>query len=280
MDVTTALFFLFSAVLLFAAFRVITARNPVYAALYLVLTFFQASAIWLMLSAEFLAITLVLVYVGAVMVLFLFVVMMLDINVDTLRQGFWKHFPLAAGFGVLIALEMSAVLLGGFRTTEIAPVATAQVATAHTTASASTSVTAPALTSASEAASGTTATEPASVASTVTSASSVLVASNKIASVAPAASSATVSNTRALGILLYTEYLYPLEIAAVILLVAIISAIALTLRGRKDSRYVNPAHQVRVKAKDRLSVVQVSSTLPASMRPAPAAETVTEEAKS
>ena len=280
MDVTTALFFLFSAVLLFAAFRVITARNPVYAALYLVLTFFQASAIWLMLSAEFLAITLVLVYVGEVIVLFLFVVMMLDINVDTLRQGFWKHFPLAAGFGVLIALEMSAVLLGGFRTTEIAPVATAQVATAHTTASASTSVTAPALTSASEAASGTTATEPASVASTVTSASSVLVASNKIASVAPAASSATVSNTRALGILLYTEYLYPLEIAAVILLVAIISAIALTLRGRKDSRYVNPAHQVRVKAKDRLSVVQVSSTLPASMRPAPAAETVTEEAKS
>ena len=125
MDVTTALFFLFSAVLLFAAFRVITARNPVYAALYLVLTFFQASAIWLMLSAEFLAITLVLVYVGAVMVLFLFVVMMLDINVDTLRQGFWKHFPLAAGFGVLIALEMSAVLLGGFRATEVSSTAKA-----------------------------------------------------------------------------------------------------------------------------------------------------------
>lgn len=284
MDVTTALFFLFSAVLLFAAFRVITARNPVYAALYLVLTFFQASAIWLMLSAEFLAITLVLVYVGAVMVLFLFVVMMLDINVDTLRQGFWKHFPLAAGFGVLIALEMSAVLLGGFRATEIAPAATTQVAAAHTTASASasTSVTAIALTTASEAASSATATasEPASVASTVASVSSVSVASNNTASVATVASSATVSNTRALGILLYTEYLYPLEIAAVILLVAIISAIALTLRGRKDSRYVNPAHQVRVKAKDRLSVVQVSSTLPASMRPAPAAETVTEEAKS
>ena len=102
MDVKTGLFYLFAAVLLFAAFRVITARNPVYAALYLVLAFFQASAIWLLLRAEFLAISLVLVYVGAVMVLFLFVVMMLDINVDGLRQGFWKHFPLAAGVGALI----------------------------------------------------------------------------------------------------------------------------------------------------------------------------------
>lgn len=264
MDVTTALFFLFSAVLLFAAFRVITARNPVYAALYLVLTFFQASAIWLMLSAEFLAITLVLVYVGAVMVLFLFVVMMLDINVDTLRQGFWKHFPLAAGFGVLIALEMSAVLLGGFRATEVSSTAKANnnqpaiVASAHVAASSTLVASATAI----DAASSTT--------------SVAVAAANHSAHT----SSAPMSNTRALGILLYTEYLFPLEIAAVILLVAIISAIALTLRGRKDSRYVNPAHQVRVKAKDRLSVVQVSSTLPASMRPAPAAETVTEEAKS
>lgn len=290
MDVTTALFFVFSAVLLFAAFRVITARNPVYAALYLVLTFFQASAIWMMLSAEFLAITLVLVYVGAVMVLFLFVVMMLDINVDTLREGFWKHFPLAAGFGVLIALEMSAVLLGGFRATEIAPVATAQVTAANTTASAPASATA--LTTASQVASSATetasvaatatASEPASnamVASTVASSASIVVSKPTVAT-ASAASSATISNTRALGILLYTEYLFPLEIAAVILLVAIITAIALTLRGRKDSRYVNPAHQVRVKAKDRLSVVQVSATLPASMRPADAATTNTEEAKS
>lgn len=118
MDVKTGLFYLFAAVLLFAAFRVITARNPVYAALYLVLAFFQASAIWLLLRAEFLAISLVLVYVGAVMVLFLFVVMMLDINVDGLRQGFWKHFPLAAGVGALIALEMAAVLMGGFRLAE------------------------------------------------------------------------------------------------------------------------------------------------------------------
>src|SRR5678816_326217 len=115
MDTNTALFYVFSAVLLFAAFRVITARNPVYAALYLVLAFFQAAAVWILLKAEFLAISLVLVYVGAVMVLFLFVVMMLDINVDALRAGFWKHFPLAATVGVLIALEMAAVLMGGFR---------------------------------------------------------------------------------------------------------------------------------------------------------------------
>jgi len=118
MDVKTGFFYFFSIVLLFAAFRVITARNPVYAVLYLVLAFFQAAAIWLLLKAEFLAITLVLVYVGAVMVLFLFVVMMLDINVDSVRAGFWKHFPLAAVVGVVIALEMAAVLMGGFRGSE------------------------------------------------------------------------------------------------------------------------------------------------------------------
>src|SRR3954447_24866778 len=115
MDIRTGFFYLFSALLLFAAFRVITARNPVYAALYLVLAFFQAAAIWLLLKAEFLAISLVLVYVGAVMVLFLFVVMMLDINVDSLRAGFWKHFPLAGLVGAVIALEMALVLIGGFR---------------------------------------------------------------------------------------------------------------------------------------------------------------------
>src|SRR3954468_6375736 len=115
MDVRTGLFYLFSLVLLFAAFRVITARNPVYAALFLVLTFFQAAGVWLLLRAEFLAISLVLVYVGAVMVLFLFVVMMLDVDVDALRAGFWKHFPIAATVGALIALEMAAVLMGGFR---------------------------------------------------------------------------------------------------------------------------------------------------------------------
>src|SRR5674476_34600 len=126
MDVKTGFFYFFSIVLLFAAFRVITARNPVYAVLYLVLAFFQAAAIWLLLKAEFLAITLVLVYVGAVMVLFLFVVMMMDINVDSVRQGFWKHFPLAAVVGVLIALEMAGVLIGGFRGAE-EPHATAVV---------------------------------------------------------------------------------------------------------------------------------------------------------
>ena len=197
MDVKTGLFYLFAAVLLFAAFRVITSRNPVYAALYLVLAFFQASAIWLLLRAEFLAISLVLVYVGAVMVLFLFVVMMLDINVGALRQGFWKHFPLAAGVGALIALEMAAVLMGGFRLAEPRR---------------------------------------------------------------PMATGPETSNTLELGKLLYTEYLYPLEIAAVILLVAIVAAIALTLRKRKDSRYVNPSDQVRVKARDRVRIVQMPVT--------------------
>lgn len=199
MDVKTGLFYLFSVVLLFAAFRVITARNPVYSALYLVLTFFQASAIWLLLRAEFLAIALVLVYVGAVMVLFLFVVMMLDINVDAMRQGFWRHFPLAAAVGALIALEMAAVLMGGFRM-EGAPRGAALAAAPGTT------------------------------------------------------------NAMELGKLLYTEYLYPVQIAAVILLVAIIAAIALTLRKRKDSKSIDPADAVRVKARDRVRIVTMPVT--------------------
>jgi len=208
MDVKTGLFYLFAAVLLFAAFRVITARNPVYAALYLVLAFFQAAAVWILLRAEFLAITLVLVYVGAVMVLFLFVVMMLDINMDSIRQNFWKHFPLAATVGALIALEMAAVLMGGFRVTE----------------------------------------EPKAP-----------------AVVAQAAGQAVeqYSNTKELGKLLYSEYLYPLEIAAVILLVAMIAAIALTLRERKDSKHMDPSQQVRVKARDRFEVVKLAATRPA-----------------
>jgi len=201
MDVKTGLFYFFSAVLLFAAFRVITARNPVYSVLYLVLAFFQAAAIWILLRAEFLAIALVLVYVGAVMVLFLFVVMMLDVNIDSLRQGFWKHFPLAAGVGVLIVLEMAAVLMGGFRISD----------------------------------------EPKSTA--------VL-----------AQGAEQLSNTRELGKLVYSQYIYPLEIAAVILLVAIIAAIALTLRQRKDSKHIDPSVQVRVRAKDRMEVVKMSAT--------------------
>jgi NADH-quinone oxidoreductase subunit J len=204
MDIRTGFFYLFSAVLLFSAFRVITARNPVYAALFLVLAFFQAAAVWLLLRAEFLAISLVLVYVGAVMVLFLFVVMMLDINVDSLRAGFWKHFPLAASVGALIALEMAAVLMAGFRPEE--PRGMPSVAQA-------------------------------------------------------AAQGAQFSNTKELGKLLYSQYLYPLEIAAVILLVAIVAAIALTLRHRKDSRHMDPSDQVRVKARDRLQIIKQSPTM-------------------
>jgi len=201
MDVKTGFFYFFSIVLLFAAFRVITSRNPVYAVLYLVLAFFQAAAIWLLLKAEFLAITLVLVYVGAVMVLFLFVVMMLDIKVDGLREGFWKHFPLAATIGVVIALEMAAVLMGGFRLIE----------------------------------------EPQGA-------------------VALGQAGVELSNTRELGKILYSQYVYPLEIAGAILLVAMIAAIALTLRQRKDSKQMNPFAQVRVKAKDRMVVLKMDST--------------------
>ena len=207
MDVKTGFFYLFSLVLLFAAFRVITARNPVHAVLYLMLAFSQASAVWLLLQAEFLAIVLVLVYLGAVMVLFLFVVMMLDLNMDSLREGFWKHFPLAALVGVVIALEMAYVLMGGFREM---PVAAVQGAAAQ------------------------------------------------------------VSNTKALGVLLYTEYLYPVQIAAVILVVAMIAAIALTLRQRKDTKFVAVSDQVHVRARDRMTLVKVDATQP-SVPPAPPA---------
>jgi NADH-quinone oxidoreductase subunit J len=195
MEIKSALFYLFSAVMLFAALRVITSRNPVHAALYLVLAFFQASGIWMLLKAEFLSITLVLVYVGAVMVLFLFVVMMIDINLDALKKDFWKHFPLAAFIGAVLALELASVLMGGFRSSQIV--------------------------------------------------------------VDSAVSGAPVSNTRDLGVLLYTEYLYPLEIAAVILLVAIVSAIALTMRERKDTKAQDPGEQVKVKAADRLRMVKI-----------------------
>jgi len=216
MDVKTGFFYLFSVVLMFSAFRVVTARNPVHAVLYLMLAFSQASAIWLLLNAEFLAITLVLVYLGAVMVLFLFVVMMLDINIDTLRQGFWKHFPLAATLGAIVALEMAAVLMSGFRLSEVPKAVVA------------------------------------------------------VAGVAP------VSNSKALGILLYTEYLMPIQIAASILLVAMVAAIALTLRERKDSKAINPSIQVRVRAADRMKVVKVAATQAA---PAPVAPEAAQENK-
>ncbi|EKD99042.1 MAG: NADH-ubiquinone/plastoquinone oxidoreductase chain 6 [uncultured bacterium] len=204
MDAKTGFFYLFSVVLLFAAFRVITARNPVHAVLHLILAFSQAAAIWLLLKAEFLAIVLVLVYLGAVMVLFLFVVMMLDIHIDTIRKGFWKHFPLAAFVGALIALEMAAVVIGGFRGMD----------------------------------------EPKAAAVVLDAAGQVV----------------PYSNAKALGKLLYTEYLYPVEIAAVILLVAMVAAIALTLRQRKDTKAIDPSMQVRVRARDRLQVVRLTAT--------------------
>jgi NADH-quinone oxidoreductase subunit J len=194
MDTLSALFYVFSAVLLFASFRVITARSTVHAALFLVLAFFNAAGVWMLLQAEFLAIALVLVYVGAVMVLFLFVVMMLDVNVDAMRQNFWKHFPVAGLVGVLIALEMALVLMTGFGVRE-APAATPEAI--------------------------------------------------------------EMGNTKLLGIEMYTNYIYPLQVAAVLLLVAIIAAIALTLRRRKDSRYIDPADQVRVTKAQRLRVLQI-----------------------
>ena len=211
--------------MLFASFRVITSRNPVHAALYLVLAFFQASGIWMLLKAEFLSITLVLVYVGAVMVLFLFVVMMLDINMDSIRQGFWKHFPLAATVGAVIALELAAVLLGGFRISEPRqPVAAQVISPAAVTAVA-----------------------PVDMASAADVGHVVV---------------AQVSNTKALGILLYTEYLYPVQVAALILLVALIAAIALTLRARKDSKFQNASEQARVKARDRVTLVKMDAVKP------------------
>lgn len=201
MDYQTGFFYLFAAVLLFAGYRVITARNPVHAVLFLMLAFSQAAALWLLLKAEFLGITLVLVYLGAVMVLFLFVVMMLDINMDSVRQGFWKHFPLAALLGVFVAAELIAVLWAGFPTLAASPDA-----------------------------------------------------------VDAGVNAANYSNTRELGLLLYTEYLYPIEVAAVILLVAMIAAIALTLRQRKDSKAINPGLQVHVRASDRLVVLPMNAT--------------------
>jgi NADH-quinone oxidoreductase subunit J len=196
MTFQTLLFYFFSAILVFAALRVVTSRNPVHAVLWLVLTFFTAAAHWLMLQAEFLAIVLVLVYVGAVMVLFLFVVMMLDINFDNLRKEFRSYIPLGATVGVLVLVEMALTLWGGRL---------------------------------------------------------------DLAGVGGANPIASGSNTKALGSLVYTEYVYPFELAAVILLVAIIAAIALTHRKRKETKYQNPAEQIKVRPRDRLRVLNIPS---------------------
>jgi NADH-quinone oxidoreductase subunit J len=187
-------FYVLSFVLIASGLSVITSRNPVTAALSLVLAFFNAAGIWLLLHAEFLAIALVLVYVGAVMVLFLFVVMMLDINLDKLREGFWDYLPMAGFIGILMMVEMVMV----FKTKQfnLSPLAEAL---------------------------------PNS------------------------------SNTELIGITLYSHYVLPFELASVVLLIAIVSAIALTLRDRKDSKKTNPADQIAVKRKDRVRLVQMKS---------------------
>ena len=191
MNTITAFFYVFSAVLLFASLRVITARNTVHAALYLVLAFFSASCVWMLLRAEFLAITLVLVYVGAVMVLFLFVIMMLDVNFDELRKHFRSYLPVGAAVGALVLLEMVLVILAGAK------------------------------------AAGT-----------------------------PAAAAAG-NNTKALGRLLYVDYVYPFELAAVLLLVAIVAAIALTHRKRRETKVQDPGEQVKVRREDRVRLIEM-----------------------
>ncbi|MDR3392057.1 MAG: NADH-quinone oxidoreductase subunit J [Sulfuriferula sp.] len=204
MNFETIVFYFFAAILLFAAFRVVTTRNPVHAALFLVLAFFTSAGLWLMLEAEFLAIALVLVYVGAVMVLFLFVVMMLDINLDRLREGFWDYLPLAGFVAVMLVVEMTVVLGSRSFGLNIIP--------------------------------------------------------------APTPHAANYSNTKELGRLLYTDYVYPFELAAVVLLVAIVAAIALTMRRRKNSKYQDPAQQVKIKRADRVRMVSMTSEQPSSTK--------------
>jgi NADH-quinone oxidoreductase subunit J len=197
MSITEVLFYAFAAVLVVAALGVITARNPVHAALFLVFAFFNSAILWLLMEAEFLAIVLVLVYVGAVMVLFLFVVMMLDVNIAQLREGFTRYAPLGALIAVIVVVEIASVVyvrsLGGVNP------------------------------------------EPAPV---------VAVADDY-------------SNTRALGELLYTKYLYAFELAAVVLLVAIVAAITLTTRRRTGLKAQDVGAQVSVRAKDRIRIVKM-----------------------
>ncbi|HEX9179626.1 MAG TPA: NADH-quinone oxidoreductase subunit J [Burkholderiales bacterium] len=188
------LFYFFSVILVVSGVAVVTARNPVHAAMFLVLSFFTAACIWMLLEAEFLAITLVLVYIGAVMVLFLFVVMMLDINLDRLREGFWRWFPVGGLVAAIMVVEMVLVLIEPFGIERMP---------------------------------------------------------------APEPQAAAYSNTKELGRLVYTEYVYPFEIAAVILLVAIVAAIALTLRRRPGTKHQDPARQVAVKRRDRVRLVSM-----------------------
>src|SRR5215468_6754772 len=193
--VQTGIFYAFAAILLFAALRVVTTRNPVHSALWLVLSFFSAAGVWLLLEAEFLAIALVLVYVGAVTVLFLFVVMMLDVNFAKMRERFRSYLPVGATVGILVLVEMGLVLIGGYLSPGAAQ--------------------------------------------------------------GPAPAPASYSNTRTLGLQIYTDYAYPFEIAAVILLVAIIAAIALTHRRRTHTKYQNPGKQIRVRREERLRILNI-----------------------
>ncbi len=200
MNVHAILFYTFAAVLLFSGLRVITARNPVHAALFLVLAFVTASGIWILLYAEFLALTLILVYVGAVMVLFLFVVMMLDINFDKLREGFWQHLPVAATVAVLMVAQMGLLLWAKMGFSRV---------------------------------------------------------------VSQGGPPPGYSNTRELGRVLYTDYLLPFELAAVVLLIAMIAAIALAHRGKRAVKTQDVGAQVRVKAADRLKIVKMDAEKPA-----------------
>ncbi len=197
MEFKTFVFYFLAVIMVVAALRVITARNPVHAALFLVLTFFNAGGLWLLLQAEFLAITLVMVYVGAVMVLFLFVVMMLDINLDRLREGFWSYLPVGALVGILMLVEMAMVLGGSYFGLEAMP--------------------------------------------------------------APPAAAETYSNTREIGRVLYTDYVYPFELASLVLLVAMVAAVALTLRKRKGIKYMQPSEQVAVKREGRVELVKMKA---------------------
>lgn len=197
MDFASLVFYFFAAILLLSGLRVVTAKNPVHAALALVLAFFTAAGIWMLLEAEFLAITLVLVYVGAVMVLFIFVVMMLDINIEEMRQGFWDYLPIAALVAGLMAVEMI-IVLGG----------------------------------------------------------------DRFGLSAPAKMAADFSNTRQLGLLLYTDYVYAFELAAVVLLVAIVAAIALTLRRRPNRKIIDVGWQVRQTAEGRVRMVNLKPQKP------------------
>ena len=197
MEFKTFVFYFLAAIMVFAALKVITARNPVHAALYLVLTFFNAGGLWLLLQAEFLAITLVMVYVGAVMVLFLFVVMMLDINLDRLREGFWSYLPVGALVGVLMLVEMVMILGGSYFGLDAMP--------------------------------------------------------------APPAAAETYSNTRELGRVLYTDYVYAFELASLVLLVAMVAAVALTLRKRKGLKYIQPSQQVSVTREGRVELVKMQA---------------------